>query len=305
MKARISMADLVVLVISGAIWAATGAASEGLRLPQSPIQPTAEDCHQLHLAFTELFQNAASRTQACLQGPAHIGPGEQVVSSTCALSATTRAWPQCVSYEQASCVIHKTRMAELDTCMSRVRASAQQQSLMGQVNDTVQTSVSLFENSRSLLSDPKAFLKQAGAQAVLDAVFPEGSPARFDIANDVLSYAHGFASAGLQSTRSPLVRGIQQEALDQVAGLLTETLGQLDVAIAGIRSVRVESDRRWRQTLPPQAPVPTPPSRRATGGGPDCAYNQERLGMYLGACAGYDGCANRPAMEALVAQSCE
>ena len=214
-------------------------------LPKSPLQPTLRDCQRLLGTFKRLEQDAYSRLQHCLLGPARIGLGDQVSWLTCRVSRSIRAWPQCFPVERESCDLGLKREAEYGLCLKRAHqtdAPDVDAKLLNDAYSTYRKSAQVFGVATGLMSDPKkaifdVLMKNSTAASALSVFSADGTVKNEHVEDVNELYRLAFSTVNELSARSStgVVAQIQKLALvairqnfDFVEGQMNEALRQMD-----------------------------------------------------------------------------
>lgn len=264
-------------------WAAqdSDAAAGGVRFPNSPVDPTMDDCREMAQQYFMLVRSTHEAIGSCLTGPARIGPGLECnrLDNT-VREVAMRAWPHCSDLEAQACAIYARRDAEVSSCQVRAlararrenRDEAQRVQMLKQANDRFETLRDDYSDVKELITDPREFLVNKAAQSIWSLVFPDGRRAsandRPDLADEVYRTVFNFNDLAMEQSRNPVIRAIQETsmgAVRQVALDLNRTM------------MRIEADMREftlnNAEMPRARPLPLPQlsGRAQTGGDAECA----------------------------------
>jgi hypothetical protein len=221
------------------------------RFPVAPAVPTTQDCENLSNAYLRLFRDGANQTSACLSGPANTGPGRLIDNfSTCSSYEGVRGYPQCFTAELSECQLGNRMNDETQACYARV-PNASDSSLQNATNlyNNLQSSVGLYNNTLTFLTDPKQFIYDA--LMVYSANFAnqmfnangQVRPQYYSTANKIYAFAQNFAAYGMQQGMSGLPRAIALQSLEQIGGRFQTALADLARAMAMMDSIYISQNQ--------------------------------------------------------------
>ena len=267
------------LLLAGSLFCSMASqALDKAQLPVSPNLPTVEDCRQLSQTLHRMLMARYDEISACMRGesrfttlPLHRGRCEQTGYV---------AWAQCVEGQEETCRFSDYVQDENTKCTLRANqlaAANDKQRLqtamdlaqLNQFDSESKNNAKAFGAAYLAITDPTKLLQKSLYQtdkALLGSIFPSlvGQIGRndTDLAEQLYKFAYQRAKDGTRLMPNALIGRIQESSLRRIDSLYAEIFGQMNSALADMKS-----SQRQLELLRFDAPPPRPAPR--SGAVPD------------------------------------
>lgn len=172
-------------------------------------------------------------------------------ANQCRLEPGPRIYPHCVGDEQALCKIGLNWKNEVRACQQRARAAIQEPAkeameFINDMHDNMNKALTDYHRVKKLMNDPSGFFRDAvmkhsikKAEEMFD---PRGKLklTSYKEADEIFDYVNKVQREGLKTTKSPVVRKIQQEMLDDVVRRMRWANGLLMQATEDMKRFTVD-----------------------------------------------------------------